>query len=66
MRRKKEWTVTGCVFWILGLILFIAGLNIEGDTGSWMNVAGSVLFLLGLGITGAVRVIMKKSEEEEK
>ena len=60
MRRKKEWTATGCAFWILGLVLFIGG------TGSWMNVAGSVLFLLGLGISGAVWVIRKKDEQEEK
>lgn len=66
MRKEKEWTDTGCAFWILGLVLFIAGLNIEGETGSWMNVAGSVLFLLGLGISGAVWVIRKKNEQEEK
>ena len=66
MRRQKAWTITGCVLWIAGLILFITGLNLEGDTGTWMNVAGSVSFLLGLGVTGAVWITRKKNEEEQK
>ena len=51
MRRQKEWTLTGCSLWIIGLILFIVGLNLEGDVKAWMNVAGSIVFLIGLRIS---------------
>lgn len=66
MRRQKEWTLTGCSLWIIGLILFIVGLNLEGDVKAWMNVAGSIVFLIGLGIIGAIWVIRKKTEDESK
>ena len=63
MKTKKILTVTGCGLWIAGLAVFIAGLNLEGNTGSWMTVAGSIAFLIGLGITGALWLKRKKEEE---
>lgn len=58
---KKGWTITGCALWIIGLAVFIAGLNLDGDTRSWMTLVGSIAFLIGLGITGAVW--MKREKE---
>ncbi len=65
----KKWTITGCSLWIIGLALFIIGLNLTGDTKSWMTLAGSIVFLAGLGITGAVWMKTKnepKDTEEKK
>lgn len=58
----RKWTIAGCVLWILGLAASIVGLNIPGDAGKWMAIAGDIVFLAGLGITGAVW--MKKKKEE--
>ena len=64
----KKWTVTGCALWIIGLAVFITGLNLTGSTKDWMTVAGSIVFLAGLGITGAVWMKTKKEPDgaEEK
>ena len=66
MNREKIWTAAGCGLWIAGLAVFIAGLNLDGCTGSWMTVAGSIAFLIGLGITGALWMKRKKEETGEK
>ena len=50
----KRWTVAGGLLWIVGLVVFIIGLNLEGNAKDWMTIAGSIVFLAGLGITGAV------------
>ena len=62
MRTQKIWTVTGCGLWIIGLAVFIIGLNVSGNAGSWMTLLGSIAFLIGLGITGAIRMKRKKEE----
>ena len=64
MERKKKWAVTGYLLWIIGLIVFIVGINLTGDVKEWMSLAGTIAFLAGLGITGALWVIRKKEEEE--
>ena len=66
MNRNKKWTVTGCLMWIIGLVLFIVGMNLSGCVKDWMMVAGSIIFMTGLGITGAQWVIRKKEEEADK
>ncbi len=65
MDRLKKWTLTGCVLWIVGLVTFIVGLNLEGNEKAWANVIGSIVFLTGLGVMGAVWVVNKKKEEEK-
>ncbi len=60
----KGWTIAGCVLWIIGLILFITGLNLEGQAKEWMTVIGSIVFLAGLGVSGAVWMKKKKDEDE--
>ena len=62
MRTQKIWTVTGCGLWIIGLAVFIVGLNVSGNAGNWMTLLGSIAFLIGLGITGAIRMKRKKDE----
>ena len=64
----KRWTVAGCVLWIVGLAVFIIGLNLEGNVKDWMTIAGSIIFLAGLGITGAVWMKNRNGsmETEEK
>lgn len=50
----KKWTAMGCILWIIGLAIFIIGLNLTGNTRAWMTIAGSIIFLAGLGISGAM------------
>ena len=59
----QKWTAAGCALWIIGLIVFIIGLNLTGNTGEWMTIAGTVCFLAGLAVSGAVW--MKKKQKEE-
>ena len=59
----KKWTIAGCALWILGLAVFITGLNLSGTVKDWMTVAGSIAFLAGLGIIGAIR--MKQGAETQ-
>ena len=56
----KKWTITGCGLWIIGLAVFIIGLNLTGNAKEWLTVLGSIAFLAGLGITGAIW--MKKNK----
>jgi hypothetical protein len=60
---QRGWTASGAILWIIGLTLFIIGLNLTGSTREWMTIAGSLSFLIGLGITGAVW--MKKKQKDE-
>jgi len=62
---QKGWIVAGCIFWILGLILFILGLNLTGDAKGWLTAIGSIVFLIGLGIYGAVWLKKKKETDED-
>lgn len=58
---ERTWTIVGCVLWIVGLALFIVGLNVGGNAGQWMEIIGSIAFLAGLGIIGALR--MKRNRD---
>ena len=60
----KGWTVAGCALWIIGLILFVTGLNLAGQVKDLLTVIGSITFLAGLGISGAVWMKKKKDEAE--
>ena len=50
----KKLTIAGGALWIIGLAVFIIGLNMTGNTKEWMTIGGSVAFLAGLGMTGVV------------
>ena len=60
----KKLTVAGCIFWIVGLIVFIVGMNINSSIRETMMTLGSIVFLVGLGLSGVVWV--KKKSESDK
>ena len=60
----KKLTIAGGALWIIGLALFITGLNLTGSTKEWMTVIGSIAFLAGLGMLGIVWAKKKKDEQE--
>ena len=64
--KGKKLPVIGASLWILGLALFLIGLNIKSDAGSWMSVIGNICFFLGLGIEGVVWMKKKKDLPSEK
>lgn len=56
----------GASLWILGLALFLIGLNIRSDAGSWMSVIGNICFFLGLGMEGAVWMKRRKDSPSKE
>ena len=64
--KGKTLPVIGASLWILGLALFLIGLNIKSGTGSWMSVIGNICFFLGLGIEGVVWMKKKKDPPSDK
>ena len=60
----KKLTVAGCIFWIVGLIVFIVGMNINSNVREPMMTLGSIVFLVGLAINGVVWA-KKKSESDQ-
>ena len=60
----KKLTVTGCIFWIVGLIVFIVGMNINSSIRETMMTLGSVVFLMGLAINGVVWAKRKNDENK--
>ena len=65
---EKTLKVLASLFWILGLVATIIGLNIKTDTGKWVSTIGNITFLVGLALQGVVWALMsrnKKSPEEE-
>ena len=62
---KQKGLLIAAVFWILGLALFLVGLNLPTDTGKWLTVIGQILFLLGLLIEGYFWFRNKRSGQKE-
>ena len=60
----KKLTMAGCILWIVGLIVFIVGINLTDNTRETMMTLGSIVFMMGLGIS--VFVWMKKKNDEKK
>ena len=58
--------VFGACLWIIGLILFVLGLNIHTTAGQWMTVAGEISFLIGLGREGVYWMKNRKGKEEKR
>jgi uncharacterized membrane protein len=63
-KNMKKLTVAGCIFWIVGLIVFIVGMNINSSIRETMMTLGSIVFLIGLAINGVVWA-KKKSESDQ-
>ena len=66
MNGEKRLAALGAGFWILGLILFILGLNIPGNAGQWMIVIGSIVFLIGLGLEGILWFRGRQDQEKDE
>ena len=58
--------VLGASLWILGLILFVVGLNIHTPAGSWMSIAGNIAFLVGLGLEAVWYLRRRKAARDEE
>ncbi len=61
-KEGKTLPLIGASLWILGLALFLVGLNVKTDAGSWMSVIGNICFFLGLGIEGVYWVKSRKEK----
>ena len=64
--KGKKLPVIGASLWILGLALFLIGLNIKSGIGSWMSIIGNICFFLGLGIEGVVWMKKRKDPPSEE
>ena len=62
---KKKLFLPGGILWVIGLVMSIVGMNLEGDAGTWVATIRNILFLVGLGIVGAAWMIARKNEEKQ-
>ena len=60
---EKTLKILASLFWIIGLVVSIVGLNIKTDTGRWMSVIGNITFLIGLALQGVVWALMSRSKK---
>ena len=60
---ERIFKILASLFWIIGLVVSIVGLNIKTDTGRWMSVAGNVTFLVGLALQGVVWALMSRNKK---
>ena len=65
---ERKWLLPGSILWIVGLVMSIVGLNMEGNTGSWVSVIGNILFFLGVALVGVAWFLKnrKQTPAEEK
>lgn len=56
----------GAVLWLLGLALFILGLNLPAPAGSWLAVTGNLLFFPGLALEGVVWFRRRREQEKQE
>ena len=61
---RKLLPLLGAGLWVLGLILFILGLNLSAPAGSWLTVLGNILFFLGLALEGILWFRRRKEGKE--
>lgn len=61
---EKTLKILASLFWIIGLVVSIVGLNIKTDTGRWMSVAGNITFLIGLALQGVVWALMSRKKKD--
>ena len=60
---EKTLKILASLFWIIGLVVSIVGLNIKTDTGRWISVAGNITFLIGLALQGVVWALMYRNKK---
>ena len=60
---EKTLKVLASLFWIIGLILSIVGLNIQNETGQWMATVGNITFFIGLALQGVVWALMARNKK---
>ena len=60
----KKLTMAGCILWIVGLVVFIVGINLTNNVRETMMTLGSIVFIIGLGINGVVWVKRKNDENK--
>ena len=60
---ERIFKILASLFWIIGLVVSIVGLNIKTDTGRWMSVIGNVTFLVGLALQGVVWALAARSKK---
>ena len=60
---EKTLKILASLFWIIGLVVSIVGLNIKTDTGRWMSVIGNVTFLVGLALQGVVWALTARKKK---
>ena len=61
---ERTLKILASLFWIIGLVVSIVGLNIKTDTGRWMSVAGNITFLVGLALQGVVWALMSRKKKD--
>ena len=61
---EKTLKILASLFWIIGLVVSIVGLNIKTDTSRWMSVAGNITFLVGLALQGVVWALMSRKKKD--
>ena len=61
---EKTLKILASLFWIIGLVVSIVGLNIKTDTGRWMSVAGNITFLVGLALQGVAWALMSRKKKD--
>ena len=61
---EKTLKILASLFWIIGLVVSIVGLNIKTDTGRWMSVAGNITFLVGLALQDVVWALMSRKKKD--
>ena len=61
---ERTLKILASLFWIIGLVVSIVGLNIKTDTGRWMSVASNITFLVGLALQGVVWALMSRKKKD--
>ena len=66
MKGERVIAGIGCFCWVAGFIVFMVGMNLEGQVKEWMSVVGSIVFFIGLVIVGVIWAKKKYIDEEDK
>ena len=61
---SKLLPLLGAGLWVLGLFLFILGLNLSAPASSWLTVLGNILFFLGLALEGILWFRRRKERKD--
>ena len=61
---EKKLMLPGGLLWVTGFAAWIIGVNVQGDTGRWIQIGGNIAFVLGLLLVGAAWFKKKRAEEE--